>query len=254
MSDVPWKRKEVIGDCTLYLGDCRDVMPTLGVSWADCAFTDPPYRVISGGTSSKLAGGWKSSVLSKNDGKIFDHNDIGISEYLDPLFLALKHQSHAYVMTNNLNLHDLLDASKAIGFRMHNLLVWVKNNCTANRWYMKNLEYTVFLFKGAAMPINDMSSKQTFFCANPTKKVHPTEKPVALAEHYILNSTQRGQTVFDPFMGSGSCGLAAVKSGRKFVGIEKDDHYFDVACRRISLAVNISSEIQIEQLSILGDA
>ncbi len=122
------------------------------------------------------------------------------------------------------------------GFRLHNILVWGKNNCTPNRWYMKNVEFILFLYKGKAFPINNFSSKQLLSFTNISgkKKLHPTEKPVDLLKVLISNSSKINQTVLDPFMGSGSTGVAAMNLNRKFVGIEIDSKYFTIAQGRLS--------------------
>ena len=68
-------------------------------------------------------------------------------------------------------------------------------------------------------------------------KVHPSEKPIKLMEHFILNSSLENDIVLDPFMGSGSTGAACVNTNRRFIGIEKDDNYFEIAQKRIGEAI-----------------
>lgn len=217
----------------LMLGDCLDRMKEIPDGSVDLVVTDPPYKVISGGTSSKLAAGWAGSVLSKNDGKIFEHNSIKPWDYMGELYRVLRAGSDAYIMTNVLNLRDTIDAAEHAGLLLHNLLIWEKNTCTANRWYMKNTELTLYLYKKPAKKINNPGSKQIFRENNPRNKVHPTEKPVTLMEHYIMNSTNPGEIVLDPFMGSGTTGIACIGNERRFIGIEQDEKYFEVAKNRI---------------------
>ena len=223
--------KEEIGECSLYLGDCRDIIPTLDK--AKLVITDPPYRTISGGTVSENVAGWSVSVLSKNDGKIFDHNDITPEEIIQCIYNAMADNADAYIMTNNLNLLKFMTYADSIGLKFHNFLQWKKNTCSANRWYMIETEHVLYYYKGKARSINNKNSKQIFFAANPRNKEHPTEKPVSLMSHYIDNSTDIGDIVLDPFMGSGTSGVACVDLNRKFIGIEQDVKYFDIACRRI---------------------
>jgi site-specific DNA-methyltransferase (adenine-specific) len=217
----------------LYNGDCLEVMPTLAANSVDLILCDPPYRVVSGGTSSELAVGYRGSILEKNDGKIFKHNDIEIADYLPEFYRILKPGSHCYVMTNNINLRELLNVAERVGFGFHNLLAWRKNNCTANRWYMKEAEWVCFFYKRPAKPINHMGSKQIFEFDNIRGRVHPTQKPVELMLHYIENSTTVGQVVLDPFLGSGTTGVAARNCQRNFIGIERDPDYFAIARERI---------------------
>jgi DNA modification methylase len=203
----------------------------------DLIVTDPPYRTISGGTKSKLASGWKTSVLKDNDGRIFEHNDIGVDVYVPLLHDSLKDGGDAYVMTNNLNLSDLLVCAEEVGFGFHNLVLWIKNTCTANRWYMKNVEYVCYFYKSPARRINDAGSKQTFYADNPTDKLHPTEKPVSLFSYLIGNSSNKGDLALDPFMGSGASGVSCVQLGRRYVGIEIDENYYEVAKENILRAL-----------------
>lgn len=145
-------------------------------------------------------------------------------------------------MCNNRNVEEMLTAHRETGFDFHNLLVWDKRSATANRWYMKNLEYIGFFKKGKAKAINDCSSKQLISMYQNDESDHPTEKPVELMKFYIKNSSNEGDTVFDPFLGSGTTGVAAIESGRKFIGIEKDERFFEMALNRLK-----DSESNIQQ-------
>lgn len=226
-----------LGNGQLIQGDAIQLMRSLPAECVDMVFTDPPYRVISGGTESKHAQGWKTSVLSKNDGRIFTHNNCSPSDYMPEMFRVLKPGTHCYVMTNNLNLRDLLNVAAETGFRFHNLLVWRKNTCTANRWYMKEMELVCMFYKPPARVINNPSSKQIFEHDNPRDKRHPTEKPVALVQHYIENSSAPGDLVLDPFAGSGSSALAAQITGRRWLSFELDHAFYYGAIGRIAGAL-----------------
>ena len=224
-----------MGNIKLYNGNCLDVMKDIPDGSIDLIVTDPPYKTISGGNKSKWASGYPNSVLSKNDGKIFEHNDINHLDWLKESYRVLKNSSHIYIMTNLLNLFTIQQLAERVGFKTHNLLIWEKNNANANRWYMKNCEYVLFMRKGNAKTINDHSSKTVHKFNNIIgNKIHPTEKPVELMELYILNSSKEGETVLDPFMGGGSIILAAIKNNRIGIGIEKDEEYFKIAEQRIN--------------------
>ena len=219
---------------TLYLGDCREIVPTLGK--VDLVATDPPYLLTSGGeTKSHLSlGGWLGSY--GNSGEVVKC-DIGWPEIMRVAFDALGADGDAYFMANDKNVNLAWNAAEVAGFSVHNLLVWDKGTAVMNRWYMKNLEFVLYCWKGRAKMIRDPSSKQLAAVPNARDEGHPTVKPVELMAHYIRNSSDFGQTVLDPFMGVGSTGSAAVRLGRKFIGIEIEPKYFDLACRRISDAL-----------------
>lgn len=226
---------EQLENMKLYKGDCLEVMKDIPSESVDLIVTDPPYRTISGGNkSTKWKSGYSTSVLSENDGKIFEHNDINHLDWLKESYRVLKNNSHIYIMTNLLNLFTIQQLAERVGFKTHNLLIWEKNNANANRWYMKNCEYVLFMRKGNAKTINNPSSKTVHKFNNIIgNKLHPTEKPVELMELYILNSSKEGETVLDPFMGSCSTGVASVNTNRNFIGIEKDEGYFEIAKERI---------------------
>lgn len=217
----------------LFNQDCMEVFKTITDNSIDLIVTDPPYRVISGGKPHKEKGA-PSGMLSKNDGKIFDYNDIEPEDWVPEIYRVLKSGGQAYIMVNVLNMERYLRICRETGFGLHNILVWKKNNVTCNKWYMKNCEFTLFLRKGKAKFINECGSKQVSDFDNIIgNKLHPTQKPVELMEMYIRNSSDIGDTVLDPFMGVGTTGIAAMNLDRKFVGIEIDKKYFDIASELI---------------------
>lgn len=230
-------RVEHIGGCTLYLGDMREIVSTLGP--VDCIVTDPPYRLESGGRNGgaehhhTMSGKFDNRHYA-NDGNIVAC-DLDWPDFLPMLSDALP-QGHAYFMANNRHVGRAETEALKAGFRHHNILVWDKGTGTPNRWFMKNCEFTLFLFKGDARPIHDCGARQLIRCPNIIEGAHPTEKPVALMEHYIRNSTREGDQVLDPFMGVGATAVACVNLGRRFVGCEINPEYFDETCRRVEAA------------------
>ena len=261
------------GKAVVYHGDTMEVLPALiadGVR-ADMLACDPPYLLTSGGPSGLMRGIFDPAQYD-NGGHLVAC-DIDWTDFMPLFYEVLADRAHAYVMANNRNVQAMLNAArwptgampkgalgiiqalgaaltngdrqplvqklvKALGsadegFEFHNLLVWDKVSATPNRWYMKNGEFTGLFYKGNAFAINDCSSMSVIRLPHQDVSDHPTEKPVALMELFVRNSTQPGQTVIDPFAGSGSTGVAAVKCGRRFIGIEKDERWFKVACDRI---------------------
>lgn len=238
------KTMVTIGNCTLYHGDIREVLPRLiseGMQ-ADMICSDPPYLLTAGGPNGVMQG--KFNKLNYDNGGHLVPCDIDWPEFMELFFKAMG-RGHAYVMANNRNVQDMLNAAEAAGFGFHNLLTWDKITATPNRWYMKNIEFTGLFYKGKAIMINDCGSKAgiTLTLGQPDTN-HPTEKPVSLMEYYILNSTQPGDLVLDPFAGSGTTGVAAARIGRKFIGIEKDKNWFDVMVKRIEKAsINVQERL-----------
>lgn len=217
----------------VFLGNAMSLFNSIEDNSIDCIITDPPYEVISGGAQENEHVSRPTGILAKNDGKIFSFNDIDISVWIPECYRVLKESTHIYIMTNFMNLEHYLTEIRKVGFEIHNLLIWEKNNATPNRWYMKNCEYIIFARKGAAKPINDCGSKTVLQFKNVKDRIHPTEKPIDLLELLITNSTLPGDTVLDPFGGSFSTALAAIKTGRKAISFEIDENFFSLGKERL---------------------
>lgn len=195
---MTYKRKEVIGDCTLYLGDCMDIMPTLGK--VDAVVTDPPY-----GLAEKLQGGsW---------GKKFK----GVDEDWDAKAPSADLFGGVPSIVWGGNYIDL-PPSRC-------WLVWYKRD-TVRTMADCELAWT-------NLDANARVFDWTIAATNAERVGHPTQKPVALMQ-WCLTHVPTAQTILDPFMGSGTTGVACVKDGRYFIGIEREPAYFDIACKRIS--------------------
>lgn len=218
---------------TLYNNDCLNVFKDIPDNSIDLIISDVPYKVISGGRPKYK--GQPSGILSKNDGKIFNNNDIKPCEYMYELYRVLKEGTHCYIFINFINLQEMMNEAEKVGFKLHTLLIWEKNNKTPSRWYMKNQEYILFMRKGKAKPVKNAGVGHILKYNNIMggNKSHPCEKPVDLLELLITNSSNENDIVFDPFMGSGSCGVACMNTNRKFIGIELDENYFNIAKNRI---------------------
>ena len=224
----------------LYKGDCLELMRGVGTESIDLIVTDPPYKIITGGDSNG-----KNSIRPK--GILSGNRELmkfipKFSEWLPECYRVLKNGTHAYFMVNSTNLMEMLVEVEKTGFKIHNILIWKKNNCTPSQFYMKNCEYIIFCRKGKAKYINNMGGSKTVHDINNIKgnKVHPTEKPAELMSIYVENSSNVKDLVLDPFMGSGSTGVACVNTFRNFIGIEMDENYFEIAEKRIEEAQELN--------------
>lgn len=218
--------------------DAIEFLKSLPDKCVDLLVTDPPYPVISGGSSKKK--GTPSGILQKNDGKIFKHNDIKLEDWIPEIFRVMKDNTHGYIMTNLLNLEKLMKVCQDVGFKIHNLLVWKKNNATPNRWFMKNCEYTLFVRKGKAKPIIDKGSMTVHEFDNIIgNKLHPTEKPLELANYYVQNSLVKGGVLLDPFCGLGAFVVSGLLNGMNFLTTEIDNNFFNLAKLRVSNALRL---------------
>ena len=221
----------------LIKGDCLEKMKEIESGSVDLILTDPPYKTTSRGSSGGTGGILKDDLNKK--GMVFKHNSITFDEWLPECFRVLKNDSHAYFMCNNKNLSSMLISIDKAGFKIFKTLIWAKNSPITNMYYMDSHEYIIFCRKGRAKRINDCGTKSVLNIDNPRNKMHPTQKPIELMEILIKNSTNENQTVLDMFMGSGSTGVACVDTNRKFIGIELDDKYFEIAEKRINETTDI---------------
>lgn len=224
----------------LYNRDCMEVMRSLPNEFVDLIVTDVPYRTTARGCAGNSGGMLQKEINKK--GRVFNFNSIKCSEYLPEFFRVLKEGSHCYIMTNHLNLQEMLNEAEKVGLHFIKSLIWLKDNKIMGKWYMSQFEYILFFRKGKAVPINCCGTSDVLQVPNKKLKdrdginLHDTEKPVKLMEQLVLNSSKEGDFVMDPFMGIGSTGIACKKNGRNFIGVELDPKYFYIAGERIKNA------------------
>ena len=194
--------KAQIGDCTLYQGDCFEIMPTLGK--VDAVVTDPPY-----GIAEKWQGGWGHGWgKARTEGVLRNKWD---AKPLDQAALSI-----------------LLTAGTDVIIWGGNYFELPPSRC----WFIWNKPERGFSLAEAEMAWTNRDNVVRVIAAprsEPGRK-HPTQKPVAVMR-WCVEKTKG--TVIDPFMGSGTTGVACAKLGRKFIGIELEPKYFDIACKRI---------------------
>lgn len=213
---MSYRRKEVIGNATLYLGDCREVLP--GLAPADLVATDPPYGI--GADKGAAVGGTDASGRYVRRPKQYEGGWDADRPDAELLALVIAAGKRAIVWGGNY-FADILP-------RGGRWLFWDKLNAMPS---YSDGEMAWTNVPGASV-------KKFTQCNNGLaslrdgERVHPTQKPVKLMR-WCLTFAPDARMICDPFMGSGSTGVAAVQDGRPFVGIERDPTYFDIACRRI---------------------
>lgn len=228
-------RREVLADgVELWLGDCLDVLPTLGRF--DAVVTDPPYSdsyQAQWGKASRKDGVKMDAELSFN----------GIDAMLPklPKMLSGRCQGWGVFFTN---IEGVSAWHLALsGWKIDNVLAWVKPDCTPRlngEGPARGFEAVVTCWFGSGRRKWNSGGKRgvyTHLVNQGRTGQHPTEKPVSLMLEILQDFAPIGGNVLDPFMGSGTTGVAAVKLGRRFTGIEIDPGYFDIACRRIEAAL-----------------
>ena len=219
-------------------GDCLELMKDIPDKSIDLIVTDPPYKVTSRGGSGTMGGYWKEKRAKQ--GIIFDFNNTSCKEYLPEFYRILKDKSILYLMCNNTNLQEMLNEGTKVGFHFVKCLIWEKGNKICGRYYMNCFEYIILFRKGGDKPINKCGTPDIL--KMPIKKMkdtngknlHDTEKPVDLMKILVENSSNKGDVVLDPFMGIGATGVACKELNRNFIGIERDENYFNIAKERIN--------------------
>jgi site-specific DNA-methyltransferase (adenine-specific) len=202
-------RVERIGDATLYLGDCLEILPTLGP--VDAVVTDPPYGMNWDGKVTRGKNGTGKAGATRHYGATIQ----GDERPFDASCLMIAPE----VLTWGFN-HFPQSLSKGTA------LVWLKRMDTGFGSFLSDAEIA-WLNRGCGVYCKRDLSMQ----GESSDRLHPTQKPVSLMEWCL--GFIKGQTILDPFMGSGTTGVACANLGRKFIGIEIEPKYFDIACRRI---------------------
>ena len=218
-------------------GNCLDTLKNIPNESIDLIVTDPPYPTTSRGNAGNSGGMLQKDINKK--GRVFTHNNINCKEYAPEFYRLLKDGSHCYVMTNHINLIDMLNTFTDVGFHFIKSLIWNKGNKIMGQYYMSQYEYILFFRKGKGKKINNCGTSDILSIPNKKtkdkdgKNIHDTEKPIELMEVLVNNSSQENELVLDPFMGVGSTGIACIKNNRNFIGIEIDENYFNIAKERI---------------------
>ena len=191
----------------LYNDDYKNLLKNIEDNSIDLIITDPPYKTTKRGISKNTTtGGLVRSDLGKQ-GKIFKHNDVPIKEFMPELYRVLKEDSHCYIMTNHVNLIEMLNVATECGFHFIKSLIWDKGNKIMGQCYMSQFEYILFFRKGKHKKINNCGTSDILSIPNKKlkdengKNLHDTEKPVELAKILIENSSNEGEIVLDPFVG-----------------------------------------------------
>lgn len=215
----------------LYNGDCLEIMPWLPNGCADMILCDPPYGIDFQSRQKKDKTAWKPKIA--NDKKPF-------VEFIQLAKRLLSSSGCAMVFTRWDVQQCFIDELKNSRFSVKNVLIWDKvihGMEDLKRAFGSRYESIIFCaehgftFSGKR-PTDIIQCKRV----DAQKLIHPNEKPVSLLEELISTCCPAGGAVFDPFMGSGSTGVACVNTGRNFIGIELDPGYFETAKNRIEKA------------------
>lgn len=257
-------REEVIGDCRLILGDCLEAMDRLEA--IDAVITDPPYCSGSVSESSRTAAkgqGLRSENITKLGWFVGDNmGTAGLASLLRSMAFRALHilnpEGSLLAFCDWRMVPNLAPAIESAGLRYQNMVVWDKGAMGLGMGF--RAQHEIILHYTAGSPkYHDLGTSNVIRSSRVTAndREHQTQKPVDLMASLVRVVTPPGATVLDPFMGSGSTGVAAVQEGRAFIGIERDPAHFETACQRIREAYkrpHMFAAPQPEQLSMLDGA
>jgi site-specific DNA-methyltransferase (adenine-specific) len=197
----------------------------------DLVITDPAYESLEKhravGTTTRL----KHSKSSSNDWfKIFPNSRFG--ELLDQIYRVLRRDRHFYLFCDPETMFVVKPEAERAGFRFWKPLIWDKRTIGMGYHYRARYEFILFFEKGKRR-LNDLGVADVI-CARRIRGGYPAEKPVAVSETLVNQSSQPGELVADPFMGSGSVGVAAARSGRRFTGNDLNPEAVRLTAQRLS--------------------
>lgn len=232
----------------LYTGDCLDIMRTLEAGSVDAVVTDPPY---SSGTRQSLGSrGITSKSARRSDDMWLQMDTLGHDSYVRWMrhiarscILACKSGAHAYVFTDWRQYTNIVTTWESVGWTLRSVVVWDKNRGGAmGSFWRNNHEWIPVFSKGNPTPLPHGGFFNTYREAKPQGGAHPTEKPVGLLA-YMVEAVDG--LILDPFMGSGTTGVACVQTGRNFIGIEIDPGYAEIARARIAKAQEQARQLEL---------
>ena len=206
-------------------GDCFELLQGIPDESVDMVLTDPPYGM-------NFQSGHRKSKYEKIKG---DSNLDWLDDFVNEIYRVSKPNTAHYVFCS---FHHIDKFKQAIEkkFKVKNILTWVKNNTSMGDLkgdFAPKTEFIIFFHKGRKL-INGKRDPNVLEFKKTRNELHPTQKPVDMTEYLIEKFSDEGNLILDPFMGSGTTGIACINTNRNFIGMELDKEYFDMANERIS--------------------
>ncbi len=233
-------KKVILGNCELILGDATAIVKEYIARdmKVDAIITDPPYNISKENNFS--------TMRNKRQGVDFGHwdNNFDVCGWVSDYTKLLKENGSIIIFCSYLYISFLIEELKKNDIDVKDVLIWKKSNPmprNINRRYVQDMEFAIWgVKKGAKWTFNKPEDKpylrsvfETSTVSGSEKTNHPTQKSLELMREIIKIHTNVGDKILDPFMGSGTTGVAALAESRKFIGIEVDTEYFELAVKRI---------------------
>ena len=221
----------------LWHGDCLELMKNIPDGSVDLVLTDPPY-LCDYSRHDRRSRFSKKIANDENNSA----NELMIERYLQECYRVMKDNTAIYCFCNYKKIDFFKQQIENAGFNLKNIIIWDKQRNgmgDLSTTFGYSYEFIIFASKGKPkIRGKRISDVWRFARVKPKEQTHQNQKPIDLLKQAIGKSSDEGSVVFDGFMGSGSTGVACVNTNRRFIGIELDDGYFNIAKKRIEEAVN----------------
>lgn len=216
-------RIETIGRAKLYLGDCREILPALPK--VDACVTDPPYG-IGADKAAKASAEQRKAAEARPKGQRTKAGR-GWADYGDTNWDDVRPSREIFDLILKAGKEQIIWGGNYFTDLLPPTMQWLVWDKCQRDFSLADCEFAWSSQRKAARIFSYPRAR-----ALQDGKEHPTQKPVALMK-WCIDFFPKAETILDPFMGSGTTGVAAVQMGRQFIGIEREPKYFDIACRRI---------------------
>jgi len=217
-----------MSDVKLYNDDCMNILPSLADGSITLTLTDIPYDEVN-----RKSGGLRNLDKSHADIITFP-----LDKFIDEIVRVTS--GSIYIFCGSVQVSHIRDRLISYGLSVRHC-IWEKSNpspMNGQHMWLSSIENCVYAKKkGAYFDIRERCKSAVWKCPTEKYKGHPTPKPIELMERLIQASSQSGDTVFDPCMGSGAVGIAAKRTRRNFIGVELDKNYYSITQDRIDKAV-----------------
>ena len=228
----------------LFCGDCLEIMPALADKSIDAIITDPPYCISR---NSGFACKSSKEEYNKKYGKYvidfgeWDKDEIDLQSFLTEFYRILKDGGSLICFYDIWKIQKFKAIAEEVGFKQPRVCLWVKTNpvpVNSKLNYLSNSKECFLTFTKKSKPtFNSEYNRGLFYypiCSGSERTAHPTQKPLKLMEEILQIHSNENDIILDPFMGSGTTCVSALNTGRRFIGIEIYEKYFNLAKERLS--------------------
>ncbi|EAT8527797.1 site-specific DNA-methyltransferase [Salmonella enterica] len=237
-------KSRTIGNATLYCGNALEILPHIKPRCVDALITDPPYSSGATHKAGRTTGNSNLKYIESGasyegfDGESMDARSWSFwsSLWMCRANRTVAHGGYVMVFSDWRQLPAMTDIIQSSGFVWRGITAWDKGRSSRaphTGYFRHQCEYIIWGSNGTLSKRPGGPFEGCIFArVIPSQKLHPTAKPESLMSE-LVKPVRPGGLILDPFMGSGTTGVAALNAGCRFIGIESSDHYFDVACRRL---------------------